>query len=139
MTERRETRQRQLVLETVRAHHDHPSADTIYLEARSMDPKISRGTVYRNLNNLSEEEEITHVKVPGSADRFDLRTDRHYHLQCVICGAVIDAPVDYRPDVDSEMAEKTGFQVIRHQTVFEGICPDCLARQQAKEASQAAP
>lgn len=77
----RNTRQRKIVLEAVQEHHDHPSADQIYLEIRAKDPKISRGTVYRNLNILSEEGQITHVKVPG-ADRYDCRTDFHYHLIC---------------------------------------------------------
>ena len=51
----RNTRQRKIVLEAVQEHHDHPSADQIYLEIRTKDPRISRGTVYRNLNILSEE------------------------------------------------------------------------------------
>ena len=46
----RNTRQRKIVLEAVQEHHDHPSADQIYLEIRAKDPRISRGTVYRNLN-----------------------------------------------------------------------------------------
>ena len=74
----RNTRQRKIVLEAVQEHHDHPSADQIYLEIRAKDPRISRGTVYRNLNILSEEGQITHVKVPG-ADRYDCRKDFHYH------------------------------------------------------------
>lgn len=45
----RNTRQRKIVLEAVQEHHDHPSADQIYLEIRAKDPRISRGTVYRNL------------------------------------------------------------------------------------------
>lgn len=83
----RNTRQRKIVLEAVQEHHDHPSADQIYLEIRAKDPRISRGTVYRNLNILSGEGQITHVKVPG-ADRYDCRTDFHYHLICTGCGAV---------------------------------------------------
>ena len=75
----RNTRQRKIVLEAVQEHHDHPSADQIYLEIRAKDPRISRGTVYRNLNILSEEGQITHVKVPG-ADRYDCRTDFHLSL-----------------------------------------------------------
>ena len=58
----RNTRQRKIVLEAVQEHHDHPSADQIYLEIRAKDPRISRGTVYRNLNVLSEEGQITHVR-----------------------------------------------------------------------------
>lgn len=126
MKQQRNTRQRQLVLEAVRARQDHPAADQIYLDLRAVDPRISRGTVYRNLNLLEENGEILHVKVPG-VDRFDWRTEYHYHLLCTGCGAVIDAPTPYRAGLDQDLAEETGYRVSRHRTVFEGLCPACQA------------
>lgn len=124
MKQRRDTRQRKIVLETVRAHSDHPSADQIYLEVRAIDSRISRGTVYRNLNCLSDEGEINRVKIPG-ADRYDCRIDIHYHLICTECNAVIDAPLKYLPELDQAVAETTGYTIHRHRTVFEGLCPKC--------------
>ena len=124
----RDTRQRRLVLEAVRSRADHPSADDIYLAVREKDERISRGTVYRNLNVLAEAGEITHVKVP-SADRYDLRREKHYHLFCVGCGAVCDAPADYREELDRQVARATGFAVERHRMIFEGLCPACQAKQ----------
>lgn len=84
MIVRRGTRQRHLILCAVRARCDHPTADQLYDDVRAVEPKISRATVYRNLNCLSDDGVICHVRVPG-ADRYDLRTDRHYHLFCVRC------------------------------------------------------
>ena len=52
---RRETKQRRLVLQAVRSRHDHPTAEQIYEDVHATDPKISHGTVYRNLNCLSED------------------------------------------------------------------------------------
>lgn len=126
----RNTKQRQIVLDAVKSRRDHPSADDIYLDVRRKDNRISRGTVYRNLNHLAESGEITHVRVP-SADRYDLRLDRHYHLFCVGCGLVIDAPVPYQESHDETVAAETGFQIQRHRTVFEGLCPQC--RRKARE------
>ena len=120
----RNTRQRKIVLEAVQEHHDHPSADQIYLEIHAKDPRISRGTVYRNLNILSEEGQITHVKVPG-ADRYDCRTDFHYHLICTGCGAVCDAPFSYDPTPDKTIAAESGYRITRHRMIFEGVCPAC--------------
>lgn len=124
MKQRRDTRQRKIVLETVRTHSDHPSADQIYLEVRAIDSRISRGTVYRNLNCLSDEGEINRVKIPG-ADRYDCRIDIHYHLICTECNAVIDAPLKYLSELDQAVAETTGYMIHRHRTVFEGLCPKC--------------
>ena len=95
MLKHRETKQRRIVLETVRCHTDHPTANTIYEEVHAIDGKISQGTVYRNLSCLSEDGEILHIKVPG-ADRYDLRTDLHYHIICLKCGKVIDIPFPIR-------------------------------------------
>lgn len=94
MKQHRDTRQRKLILDAVRRHTDHPSADQIFIEVRSTDSKISRGTVYRNLNYLADAGEITHVRVPG-ADRYEIRTDFHYHLYCTGCGTVRNVPLEY--------------------------------------------
>ena len=85
MEKQRNSKQRQLILDAVKGRCDHPTADQIYLEVREKDEKISRGTVYRNLGLLSENGQIANVKVPA-ADRYDLRTDYHYHLVCTCCG-----------------------------------------------------
>ena len=130
MVKKRDTHQRRLVLEAVRSRTDHPSADDIYLSVREKDDRISRGTVYRNLSVLAEGGEISHVRVP-SADRYDLRPDKHYHMFCTGCGAVCDVPIDYREDYDRLAEEKTGFRIDRHRTVFEGLCSQC--REKAEE------
>lgn len=124
MKQQRNTRQRQIVLEAVRARCDHPTADQLFLDVRERDDKISRATVYRNLNLLAENGEVLHIKVP-SADRFDLRADLHYHLFCTNCGAVSDVPLFYARDLDEVLSRKTGYSIIRHRTVFEGLCPAC--------------
>lgn len=124
MKQQRNTKQRKLVLEAVRARFDHPSADQIYLDVRNQDDKISRGTVYRNLNILFQTGEVNQVKLPKS-DRFEGRLDKHYHLQCLECGAVWDLPLSYDDDLDEQTARKTGYIIQRHRMTFEGICPDC--------------
>ena len=127
----RNTKQRQMVLQALRAHAHHPTADQIYLDVREQDPKISRGTVYRNLNLLAENGDILHVRTPG-ADHFDHRTDSHYHVICMGCGTVCDAEIPYRDDDDLNTERVTGYIINRHRTVFEGVCPLCHTAQRAK-------
>lgn len=129
MKKQRNSKQRQMILDAVSARCDHPTADQIYLDVRAKDEKISRGTVYRNLGVLSENAEITNVKVPA-ADRYDLRLDRHYHIFCTSCGRVFDAPLGYRTEYDAQIAQETGFQIQRHRLLFEGLCPDCQMKNQ---------
>ena len=122
--ERRNTRQRQLILEAVRSHCDHPTAEQIYRDVAEQAPTISKGTVYRNLSVLAQEGELTQVEAPD-ASRFDLRQDRHHHLVCSACGAVVDAPVVYQEQLDTLAAQESGFIVTGHHTIFQGLCPSC--------------
>lgn len=123
----RSTRQRRLVFDAVQVMREHPTADHIYLKVRGDDPHISRGTVYRNLNLLVENGEVRHVRLPG-VDRFDWRTDRHYHIVCTSCGKVADAPVNYESADDAALEKATGFAIKGHIKVFEGLCPACQAK-----------
>lgn len=134
---RRDTKQRQLILDAVRSRCDHPTADQIYDDIHAIDARISRGTVYRNLNLLCEEGAICHVRVPG-ADRYDLRVDLHCHIFCIGCKEVIDAPYPYRAYLDSEIAKKSGYKIIRHRLIFEGVCPVCQSNE-IQPLSESAP
>jgi Fe2+ or Zn2+ uptake regulation protein len=113
-----------MVFETVQESRSHPTADEIYLRLRADHPRISRGTVYRNLNVLAEQGEVRPVAMPD-ADRFDWRTERHYHLRCKRCGLVVDAPLTYQAEMDNALTDETGFAIDGHVTVFEGLCPRC--------------
>lgn len=125
MNNRRNTKQKALVYETVMKNCNHPNADEVYEEIHKNNPSISKGTVYRNLNLLSENGEIKQVKVPGIS-RYDNRLDNHYHVVCRLCQKVLDVPLKYQDEFDAKVAEDMGFKIERHRTVFEGICPDCL-------------
>lgn len=129
MKKQRNSKQRQMILNSVTARCDHPTADQIYLDIRAKDNKISRGTVYRNLAILAENNDIMNVKVPA-ADRYDLRTDRHYHIYCVECGKVFDAPLNYHTEYDEQIEKESGFQINRHRLIFEGVCPECIEKRQ---------
>ena len=127
MKQQRNTRQRQIIWKAVQARQDHPSADQIYLDVRETDDRISRGTVYRNLNQLAESGDILHVRIPG-VDRFDCRIDLHYHLLCTECGRVSDLELPYDDKLDRLTGAATGYRIQRHRTVFEGMCPECLKK-----------
>ena len=133
-TQHRNTRQRRLVLDAVCARCDHPTAEDIYNDVHAVDERVSRGTVYRNLNLLDESGQIMVVRTNG-AMRFDGRTDAHNHLVCRVCGSVVDAPLPYDTRMDRNVAEKTGYAIEAHTTVFEGVCPAC--QQAAAESARA--
>lgn len=124
MKQHRNTKQRQLVLDAVHSRCDHPSADQIYMDVLATENRVSRGTVYRNLNILVESGDILQVKAPG-ADRYDRRLNRHYHLICLECGSISDFDLPYDATLDEEVAKQSGYRIKEHHCIFEGVCPKC--------------
>lgn len=122
--QRRNTRQRRLVLEAVRDLDCHPTAGQVYDYVHERDERVSLGTVYRNLRLLSDEGSILAVKAPGGY-HYDHRTDEHDHVVCRSCGRMVDADLPHEEATDALVEETTGFVVESHYTVFEGLCPNC--------------
>ena len=52
------SRQRESIINCLKGRKDHPTADMIYASVREEYPKISLGTVYRNLSLLVDQGEI---------------------------------------------------------------------------------
>ena len=127
----RMTRQRQVILEELRKVSTHPGADEIYTMVRRRMPRISLGTVYRNLEVLSELGEIRKIEMGGTLKRFDGKSDNHYHIRCMICQRVVDAPVKLMPNLEKSLNGKTDFEILGHRLEFVGICPECQKRQQS--------
>ena len=121
----RMTRQRQIILEELRKVDTHPSADQVYETVRKRLPRISLGTVYRNLEILSELGEIQKLELGGDLKRFDRNSNKHYHIRCMNCGRVDDAPIAPLNQVEDELYGATVYTIIGHRLEFEGLCPQC--------------
>ncbi len=120
----RMTRQRKVILEELCKVKTHPSADEVYEMVRKRLPRISLGTVYRNLEILSESGDIQKLEPGCSLKRFDGDTSEHCHIRCVRCDRIADAPL---PDVkiDLEMVESADFEITGHRLEFLGLCSEC--------------
>ena len=121
-----QTKQRQLILEAVRATNSHPTADELFQMIRRKLPTISLATVYRNLNFLSEIGEIRKLSMPGMPDRFDWRMDPHDHMVCDTCGQVVDFVLPH--DLGQEIASACGAQVDGYTLVAHGTCAHCRVK-----------
>ena len=79
------TNQRRVILEELRSVTSHPTADELYSMIREKLPKISLGTVYRNLELLSSAGQIMKLELSGKQKRFDGRPDQHFHMRLPFC------------------------------------------------------
>lgn len=131
--ERRNTIQKELTLNAVKTLKGHVSADDVYEYLSEKHPTISRGTVYRNLNILSEEGKIKKVTTSDGADIFDFSLHDHYHVRCVSCGEVSDVDMDVLTNLVSDIKDKHGFVFYGYDIFFKGICPKCLLKKEKQD------
>ena len=127
-TTRRNSRQRTLVYQVVKDSHSHPNAEEVYLLVRRQLPDISLGTVYRNLNLLADIGEAIKITTPDGGDRFDARTNPHYHFYCKCCKRMIDMDFDHMDKINQLASESFDGQIESHTMLFYGICGDCLRK-----------
>ncbi len=124
----RMTRQRRVILETLQEKKTHPCADEVYEIVRQKMPRISLGTVYRNLDILSELGEIQKIELSGSLKRFDGNPAKHYHIRCINCDRLDDAPMPSLEDIEGRLHGSTRYKVIGHRLEFMGLCPECMEK-----------
>lgn len=123
---RRYSKQRQMILDTIRANPIHPTADAVYKIVSEEHPEISLGTVYRNLNLLAEMGEIKKVESASSKEHFDGNNSFHPHLICKKCGNVYDVPLVSVEGINSAISEKTEHRVEECKVILHGVCKKCL-------------
>lgn len=123
------SKQRNVVLSAVCNSLDHPTADEVYIQVKAENPKISLGTVYRNLNLLSENGTIKRISVPGGSDRFDGTLIPHYHMYCTECGRVCDYPDDdVLVGLKNKIETAIGFRAENLELLGRGLCKECICK-----------
>lgn len=124
------TNQRHEILDYLDNNRVHPTADKIYFEVRKKLPRISRGTVYRNLEVLSQKGFVKEVNAAGTK-KFELGAksgmQSHDHFICRNCNKMIDV---FFPDIDGRVLKQiknknNGFEVESMTINFSGLCNKC--------------
>lgn len=134
----RMTRQRRIILEELRRDNSHPTADRLYERVRKHLPRISLGTVYRNLEILTAIGEIQTLELSGNQKRFDGNPCKHYHIRCMHCGCVDDAPIAPLRRLEDELYESTVYTIMGHRLEFLGLCPECTKDDEVRQAAEQA-
>lgn len=133
----RSTRQLVTTLEVLAAACDHPTAEQILVRVRERLPRISLGTVYRNLEKLRAQGQLRVVNIGPGVARYDALLAEHDHFVCDACNAVSD--LDPLPDEgDVRHLRDAGYVVRGRSVVVHGLCLGCTggARQTADARSE---
>ena len=111
------SRQREAIKHYLASTKEHPTADTVYLHVKEDFPNISLGTVYRNLNLLTD-------------IGFDGNVIPHNHFLCTSCGRLLDLELDMKSieEVNRLAGENFDGIITSSSTLFYGECSDCIRK-----------
>lgn len=120
------SRQRESIKEYLMSTKEHPTADMVYQHVRQIYPKVSLGTVYRNLNLLAEIGEVIKIDCGDGYDHFDANIEPHYHVVCNKCSKVYDLEMEPIGHIDVLAGAHFKGKITGHNLMFFGICEECL-------------
>jgi len=120
----RKTKQLEVIWHAIKDDQSHPTADQIYDRVRQRLPRISLGTVYRNLQKLVADEKLQ-ILMLGRSQHFDPLVQRHQHFICESCDRVFDVLIDHQREIKPTKLPHDGFRVTSHQLAFYGACKQC--------------
>ncbi len=123
----RNTQQRNVIYEVVMNSYDHPTAETILERAKKIMPSINLATVYRNLNFLSENDQILKITT-NKEDHFDKKVYPHIHFKCDGCGKVIDVGTNDLSTTLNIYQKLRNYEIKNIDFVITGICEECLGK-----------
>ena len=129
----RMTHQRRVILEELKKVRSHPTADEIYETVRQRLPRISMGTVYRNLDVLSECGLIQKLQPVRTQMRFDGNPREHFHITCTRCQRVTDANIEPSDNIfqtlENTLGKLTKYGIFGHKLEFIGLCGNCMRQE----------
>mgnify|MGYP001607470339 CR=1 FL=1 len=119
------TNQRVIILDYLKENYNHPSVEEIFGFVKNKLPRISKKTVYSNLQFLCNEGLIQDVRVKG-VQRYEPQSNPHHHLICRKCGKILDIQSEELLSHAMKVGKTfRNFFVESTDINFYGICKKC--------------
>jgi len=135
----RSTEARRLIIGLLSSSDESLTADQIHDRLRKAHRKVGLATVYRTLKLMRNSRAIERIDVGDGTARYEtaeLRPeDHHHHLICRSCHRVrryaqfSEEELDLMKRTEHSLEGRFGYQITGHRIYFEGICPECQAKQ----------
>jgi Fur family ferric uptake transcriptional regulator len=123
------TGERLAVFEEIFAQHGHIDAERLLGSLRQRGAKVSRATVYRNLDLMVECGLVRKSRLGQGRFLFEHvhAGQEHDHLVCTGCGRVVEFVSPGIVALQAEICRAHGFQPARHALQIHGLCNRCVA------------
>lgn len=125
------TPQREVILNYLITHHNHPDVETIYKDIADQLPNLSVATVYNTLKMFIDNDII--IELPSTDKDGSLHYDffgvPHFHAICENCGKITDVFTDEYSAINKQVAQltsqQTDYLVTNSHLEVYGLCPEC--------------
>ena len=123
------SRQRDQILKSLCATKSHPTAQELHRMVRRQMPRVSLGTVYRNLEQMADAGLVLRLD-GGPSRRYDGTVSAHGHVRCEHCGVVADLDIPMPSALENVPLPPAaaGYRLSGYSVEFLGACPDCQDR-----------
>jgi Fur family transcriptional regulator, ferric uptake regulator len=122
----RYTEQQRDMVRYIFSKHNHFDADTLWEEMRQEGFNVSRATVYRTLSKLVDAGLLRCLEAgPRKIYEHEYGYPQHEHLQCSMCGAMIEFKEPRLEAIIRDVCRTQNFQASGHHFLIRGVCSDC--------------
>ena len=141
LRERRQrvTGERLVLLDEVFRQHGHIDAEALLAAVRERGMKISRATVYRNLDLLVESGLVRKQRLGRRRFLYEHvhGGQRHDHLVCTACGRVVEFVSPGIAALQAEICRAHGFLPSAYSLQINSVCRGCAEGAGAGDADSA--
>ncbi len=137
----RVTGERLELFDEVFAQHGHIDAEELLRAMRARGSKISRATVYRNLDLLVDCGLARKQRLGGRGFLYEHvhgGQAGHDHLVCTGCGRVVEFVSPGIAALQAEICRAHGFEPSHHTLQIAGLCKACAAVRAAADGAAGA-
>lgn len=120
------TRQRQVVLDAVCMVGGHATVGEIYRQAKELDKRLDRSTLYRSLDAFIQMGLVISAETPDGERLYELAREKaHHHLVCKRCGYETEIAEGLIDDLFQTLEGEHDFTVEMDHLLVFGVCAQC--------------
>ena len=120
---------RRAVADLIAEHDGHFTASELEATARRRRVDLSRATLFRSLDLLTELGVLERLDLPSGEHAYvPCARSHHHHVVCSRCGRTTEVQDSGVDEAVRVIARRTGYKIDSHRLELFGLCQHCQTR-----------